>query len=204
MRWLVLGDSIAAGSNDYENGGWVEHLRKYIDIKSKSRVLYNISISAENTKFLLRRFENEIKARIYYRDPEEITIIIALGVNDSRKELLRPENEVSEEEFPENIKKIINIARKYAEKILWIGPTPVIEEKTTPYKEKAEFTNKKIEKYNEILKKTLKEKNVPYLELCYEWQKKNLEELFTDGLHLDTEAHRMLYEEIKEFIKSNE
>jgi acyl-CoA thioesterase-1 len=74
----VWGDSIAWGSADDEQGGWVSRLRQYVDNEHESGpTVYNLSVRGDKVKDVLKRFNREYKAI----RPE--TVILAIGINDS-------------------------------------------------------------------------------------------------------------------------
>ena len=58
MEIIVFGDSIAYGAWDKE-GGWVQRLRKILDVKTLSNpdqfyLVYNLSIDGADTELLLK------------------------------------------------------------------------------------------------------------------------------------------------------
>ena len=153
---LIFGDSITYGAWD-KGGGWVSRLRKYLDEKNLSDpnfycLCYNLGISGNDSNDLLERFEFETKQRL--EESEDIIIIFAIGINDSQ--FIRNENKHKTpiEKFKENIQSLINIAKKFTSKIVFVGLTPVDETRTTPipWNTKICYKNEYIKKYDEIIK----------------------------------------------------
>src|SRR6266446_3620690 len=72
MRALVFGASITQGFWDTE-GGWVNRLRRHYDSQvikglhpeENYPTVFNLGISGDSTKGVLKRFNNEAKARVW-------------------------------------------------------------------------------------------------------------------------------------------
>ena len=82
---LVFGDSVAWGAWDKE-GGWVARLRKLVDERTLSTpefhnvdffMVYNLGVSGDTSKWLLKRFEPGVKQRL--KEKDKTIIIIAIG-----------------------------------------------------------------------------------------------------------------------------
>jgi len=204
----IFGCSIAYGSWDYEYGGWVARLRKFLEQKPISKteryLVYNVGVSGNSTTDILKRFETECKSR---SDGIFEFIIFAVGTNDSlfisdKNYLVTPPEKVKE-----NIQKLIKIARKFTKKIIFIGLTPVDETKTTPlpWDKFKHYKNEHIEKNNEIIKKACKENGVYFIEMFEKWIKMYYKDLLNevDGLHPNTEGHEKIFKIVKEFLIEN-
>lgn len=205
VRILVFGDSIAYGAWDKE-GGWPARLKKFIHEKNLSDenfycLLYNLSISGDTTEDLLKRFESEAVLRI--EEDEETIIIFAIGINDAH--FIHSKNALlsTPEEFRENIQKLILKAKKYSEKIFFVGPTPVGETKTNPlsWNKDKSFKNQNIKINNQILKEECEKNKVWFIEVFEEMQKAGLGKIIeyelTPGLHPNTAGHEMIFEIVK-------
>lgn len=188
----VFGDSIAWGSDDHIYLGWVYLLRRYIESKNSDIEIYNLSISGDDTKNLLKRIETEAHSR------QTNTIIFAIGINDSifNKKLNR--NQTSLISFKNNIKKLIEKSKKYAKDIVFIGLTKVNEALTTPISWDTDkyYKNEIIKKYDNTLKNIAKEHNLKYINMFDTLIKSDLE----DGLHPNTLGHNKMFEKIKKNI----
>ncbi|MBU3925198.1 hypothetical protein KJ854_04655 [Patescibacteria group bacterium] len=195
---LIFGDSIAYGALDRE-GGWVQRLRKKIDKKVISSGLqfyceiYNLSIDGDVTGGVLERFENETRKRLL---EEETIFIFAIGINDScfikdAKEFLTPLKN-----FKNNIQKLINSARKFSNKIIFVGLTPVNEEKTNPYFASTtgkSYKNEYIEKYDKIIKSVCAENKIAFIEIFEKLKKENCKNLLEDGVHPNSKGHEKIF-----------
>jgi lysophospholipase L1-like esterase len=208
---LIFGDSITNGAWDYEEGGWPNRLRKFLDQMAfpslSSFRVYNLGISGNTTEDVLKRFENECKSRISeiikYRN--EIVIIFQIGLNDTQLVLKKKKIRISYKKFMKNIIKLIGKAFKFTEKIVFIGLTPVEEQKVNPmpWNTTVSYKNDYIKKYNEFLRSVCKENDVYFIEFFDEWIKFNYKILLEDGAHPNPEGHKKMFETIKKFLFKN-
>jgi len=207
MKILVFGDSIAFGVWD-KKGGWVQKLREFFDEKTLDKntdfycLTFNLGISGNTTQDLLERFEFELKQRI----DEELLIIFEVGINDSGILDETKEFWVPPEKFEENIKNLIGISKKYTNKIIFLGLTPVEESKVSPFHGGKDiyYKNENIKKYNNIIKSVCEDNKIYFIELIEKWDKMNYFKLLEDGLHPNSEGHEKIYEIVKEFLIKNE
>lgn len=199
MRNILFGDSIGFGVGDYQNGGWATQLRLFIDQdkRSKDNNLINLSISGDTTRNLLSRMEQEAKLRMRDKNPSEFRFLIAIGTNDSRVNKDNLDNDISLEEFEANMSKLIGIAKKLSREVVLIGLVPVNEKLTTPFKENKHYLINRIEKYNQVLAKIAKKNNLKFVDMFDDWKTRDLESLLDDGLHPNTDGHRLMFEAIK-------
>lgn len=203
MNIIIFGDSITLGEWDQE-GGWVARIRKFTDQKViatnfKTYIsIYNAGISGDNTDTLLQRFENELKARF---DPEdENLIIIAIGINDSQVFLKDGSNKIPLEKFKRNLVKILEICRANTPKIVFIGLTPVDEERVNPmpWKPTYGYVQKEVEKYNQTVKIFCEENKIEFINLLPVFLGRAL---LIDGVHPNTKGHELLAKIIYHFLK---
>lgn len=204
MRYLVFGDSISYGAWDKE-GGWVERLRakfdeRFFNNSEDYNLIYNLSISGDTTEDVLKRFESETNQRT--KKDDEITFIFSIGANDCEFLHDKKEFKVPFNEFKKNIEKIIKLARKYSNKIVFVGFTPADDSKTDPieWNENISYLNKDIKKYNDELKSICKKNNVDFIKIFEGWMKLDYKKLLYDGVHPNTKGHRLIFEKVLEFL----
>ncbi len=162
--------------------------------------VYNLGVSGDNTEDLLKRFETECKARL--SEEKSVIIIFAIGINDSQ--FLHNENRlrIPPEKFKENIKKLINLSKKFTTKIIFVGLTPVDETKTIPlpWNTNKSYRNENVEKYNKIIRLICKKSNIYFIEIFERWVKINYKDLLEDGLHPNSKGHEKIFETVKSFL----
>ncbi|MCK4782020.1 hypothetical protein KAS79_03830 [Candidatus Parcubacteria bacterium] len=210
-RICVFGDSISYGAWDYEQGGWVQRLRRFLDRKFIDSedyfVVYNLGIDGDATKDLLKRFEFEAPLRMLRMSENEETIIIfEIGVNDACFVESQKEFMTELEKFEENLQELSHLARSYSLKIVFIGLTPVEEIKVTPLpwsKTGKSYKNEYIRKYNEIIKSVCTENKIYFIEIFEKWIELDYKNLLEDGLHPNSKGHEKIFEIVKDFLIKN-
>ena len=205
---LVFGDSITYGAWD-KKGGWVQRMREFLDEKNLSDLnnyylIYNLGIDGNTTENLLKRIEFETKQRLY--ENEEIIFIFGSGVNDSCYVQTKDIFLVSEEDFEQNIQKLIDIARKFSSKIIFVESTPVEEIKVNPLpwsKTGKSYKNQDIRKYNQIMKEVCQKNKIYFIEIFENWIKTDYKKLLKDGVHPNSSGHQKIFEIVKDFLIKN-
>lgn len=188
----IFGDSIAYGNSDTEKGGWVNRLKVFLEEKDPDNEVYNLGVPGDNTEKLLERFEKECSVR----KPD--IIVFAIGINDSQYVNSKDNPRIPPDKFKENIKTLIGKAKKFADKIVFIGLTPVDEKKTIPIpwdKEKY-YDNENISLYNDAIKDICEKEKVAFCDMAGVVEKSDL----PDGLHPNSKGHEKMFLKIKEFL----
>jgi len=206
---LIFGDSIAYGAWDTEKGGWVQRIKSFLDEETLSESeneyrIYNLGVSGNTTEDLLERFEFETKQRLK-EDDEELIFIFAIGVNDSQFIHSKNGLRFSPEEYEDNLNELLNLAKKFSLKIIFIGLTPIDETKTTPipWDTDKSYKNEYINKFNDILRKFCKEKKIYFIEIFERLIERDYQNLLEDGLHPNSEGHKKVFEIVRDFIIEN-
>lgn len=205
---LAFGASILYGAWDTE-GGWVGRLRKYVnernleDLGRSSCFVYNLGIPGDSSQDLLDRFDMEAKARI--GDNEENLFIVSVGVNDCMLNNETGLNNISIENYTENLQKIIKLAEQYSGKVIFMGFFPVDENKVDPIPWKLEFSykNEFIQKYNQAMKSVAEKNKIYFIDIYDKIMKMDYKNLLEDGVHPNSEGHKIMFEIIKDFLIEN-
>lgn len=190
----IFGDSIVWGAHDPENGGWVNLLRNYCERQDIS--VYNCGISGDNTDDLLKRFKSEAGAR----KPD--VVVFAIGINDSQYTGERENTRVSKDSFGANLEALIEQAKKFTDRILFVGLTPVEENKVMPISwsdENKNYDNININSFNSLIKKTAEKFNISFLDIVSLLVAEELE----DGLHPNSNGHKKMFERVRDFLLEN-
>ncbi len=151
----------------------------------------------------MERFETETKHRL--DEEEETVFIFAIGINDPQFVYSKNSLKVSPEKFKDNIQTLINAAKQFSPKIIFVGLTPVDESKTTPIPWNTDkfYKNKYVQQYNEIIKTVCKKNNLLFIEILEQLKKLDYKSLLEDGLHPNSAGHQKIFEIVKEFLVKN-
>ncbi len=201
MRILVFGDSIAAGVIDYEKGGWVQRLKSFFLKESDGEVsFYNCAISGDTTEEVLARFKTEAKARI----GDDEVIIFAIGINDSLYDDGQNEYWVAPKQFEVNLVKLIELAKKFTNKIVFTSLLPVDSRvNPTPWDLQLHYTLENTKKYSNIIRAVCNKDKLQYIDLMSDWLKRDYSKLLEDGLHPNSKGHKLIFEQVKDFLIKN-
>ncbi len=205
---LVFGTSTTYGAWDSE-GGWVQRLRKLIDqkiIKSDFKLdylVYNLGVSGNKSKDILDRFENETKPRLDKYGGENI-FLFHLGINDSIFSEALGTTEVSEDDFRSNLAELLSLAKKYSSKIVVIGAMPVDGRvNPMPWSPKRSYRNEFVEHFNQIMEEVAKKEGTHFIEVYKKFIDEDYSSLLADGVHMNDEGHRLLFEDVRNYLESN-
>lgn len=192
----IFGDSITWGACDTEKGGWVQRLRNYFETNDYDINVYNCGILGDTTDDLLKRFKVESQAR------EPGIIMFAIGINDSQYVNSKSNPRVSIEKFQNNLQELIDQAKKFTKKIIFLGLTNIDESKTIPipWDEVKYYDQENVGIYNTHLKKISGKNNLLFVDMLNLLSKSELE----DGLHPNSEGHEKMFIKIKDFLLTNE
>jgi len=191
-RIYVFGDSIAYGAWDSQ-GGWPDRLKRklhQITLSSNHKLkfqLFNLGIGGDNSSSLVKRFQNELKAR--YRTDWPAVVLIAVGTNDARHaKNSKPLTSVNQ--YKANLEKIINTTLQYTDKVILVGITPVKDEKQL-FKGMF-FDNKLLVKYNEVITDLAKKHQLFKVDLSKKFFLTDKELYSRDGVHPNDEGHQII------------
>lgn len=201
---LCFGDSITFGGGC--DGGWCGYLKKWYEALNEDSDVYNLGIGGETSSQLLERFESETRARLRSGDsPDAYTLIIAIGVNDSKyKGSVSQQNVlVQEDKFSENILSLIKKAKSFNQKVAFLGILPVDESKTLVRYNGTALTNERVTKFNRIIKDICKKEGVLFLDLNRLVSKIDYKPLLEDGIHPNAKGYRRIFTLVRAFLKKN-
>ena len=194
MNILIFGDSITWGAYDPEQGGWATRLRNYFEEQDNDVAVYNLGISGDTTADLLARIEVEAKSR------EPNLIIFAIGINDAQ--FIHSTNglRVSLDEFQQNLAKLLALAKKFTNKVVFVGLTKVDESKTAPipWNTAKSYTNENIERLDNVIKKFCEDTKLKFIPMESIVGNDDL----IDGLHPNTKGHIKIFNQMKSEIES--
>lgn len=196
---IVVGDSIAAGRKVEKSKSWPMLLAKEIDEHDKDLTLvHNLSIPGDKSSSILDRLERELPQRCRKKYPDDHSaIIFSFGINDAKRDLKSHLLSTPANLFAKNCRLIADIGLKYADKVIFIGLTPINEEKT---KSGEEFSLSvgDWEDYDKMIKNVCLEKELKSIALIGQWgESETTESLLEDGIHPNELGHRKIFDSIK-------
>lgn len=200
MRVLIFGDSITEGMWD-SKGGWAHRLvadffaEQMKDLSNNDVPwVINLGISGNTTRDLLTRLEVEAAACM---DKEKV-FVIAIGTNDAWTNGDGSFN-MTVEEYADNIKQLIAKARKFSNKILFVGPPCAEESRTLPVSWcDISYTNERLQLFDRALRDICAAEGVGYLPIFDAFREQHLHQnLLPDGLHPNDAGHLLIYERVK-------
>jgi lysophospholipase L1-like esterase len=139
------------------------------------------------------------------KEDEESVIIINVGANDSQYLLNENLFRIPIEKFQENVKKIIETAMKFTNKVIFIGIPPMDERKTTPIVWDANkiFKNEYLRRYDDAAKSMCVQNNIHFVELFYILNRAGYLRTLHDGVHPNQIGHAMIFKIVKDYLFRN-
>jgi acyl-CoA thioesterase-1 len=196
MRVLIFGDSIIQGFYD-EQGGWAARLINYYlaqEIAHKDNVptLFNLGISGDTTTDVLARFDFESAKRIV--KGADNALVFAIGTNDTiyRKD----EVDSTPEKYTEQLTELLQIAKTFTNKILFVSLFPVIDSLLQPFPWSTSgkcYSTERMQLFNTALNTFCDNNNLLLVDV---WNSFNthpdLDSLFFDGIHPNATGHELI------------
>ncbi|TVS03656.1 MAG: arylesterase [Cyanobium sp. PLM2.Bin73] len=197
-KLIVLGDSGVYGWGDPLEGGWCERLRRHWMGLPQAPVLYPLGVRGDGLERVAARLQAEVACRGELRRQQPHGILLATGLNDSAR-VGRPDGrpQLEPEGFLYGLKQLLLRARARAP-VLVLGLTPV-QEAAMPFADVLWYGLEQVRRYEGLLEEACLEADVPFLPLLDElladpdwpaW-------LCGDGLHLNSEGHRQVFERVQ-------
>lgn len=207
MRILFFGDSITQGFYD-THGGWAQRLANLYHADSFNHMLatpgydttevFNLGVSGDTAQGILGRIESETSTRRWENDP--VTIVLAVGINDSRKRDNKAIMDVYK--FQETLEELFQKASEVADHVLIVGLSAVNESQTNPWpfsSGTSGWGNNRINLFEDTLKQCAEHAKLPFVPVHDEFlaHMKAGEQLLADGLHPNDAGHQFIAEIVK-------
>ncbi|MFA5932669.1 MAG: GDSL-type esterase/lipase family protein [Microgenomates group bacterium] len=202
---FVFGASTTHGYWDIE-GGWVARLRKAVDQKVLATnfefycSVYELGVSGDDSGDILARFEFEATKRMWPGD--EVIFIFSAAINDAIVNIDDGSLKCPPEKYKENVKELIKLAKKYSQKIIFVGTLPVDEEKVDPipWLEGHAYRNQLIGEYNKTTEDICKENDIPFIKVFEDFIHGDYKKILEDGVHPNTEGHKIVFEKVRDYL----
>lgn len=194
----LIGDSIGHGYCDDKDLGWFARLGKMILENNDGTYLFNnMAQAGDNVADATNRATFEVLTRHFD------LLIVNVGINDLRR---RKDSDL-QLDFSDGARimywnKLLDILAMSKAKIVVLDLLPVIENR---YMEEATLTryNSDVEHYNKIIEKICKERGINFFARYDKWKNRNIETLYADALHPNSEGHKILAKEVYGYLKEN-
>ena len=199
-KLIVVGDSGVYGWGDPEEGGWCERLRRHWMALPDGPVLYPLGVRGDGLERVAARLSAEVHCRGELRRQRPQGILLAVGLNDSARVGRadgRPQLDAGG--FLFGLQQLLVQAKAIAP-VLMLGLTPV-DEAVMPYADVLWYGLEQVRRYEGLLEEACLEADVPFLPLLEglladpAW----LQWLGPDGLHLNSEGHRQVFERVRQW-----
>jgi lysophospholipase L1-like esterase len=197
-KLIVLGDSGVYGWGDPEHGGWCERLRRHWMDLPGGPVLYNLGVRGDGLERLAARLHSEARCRGELRRQLPQGLLLSIGLNDSaRVGRADGRHQLSADAFLFGLQQLLRESRAIAPAHV-LGLTPVLAE-AMPFAGALWYDLATLRRYEALLEEACLEADVPFLPLLAsltadpDWA----DWLCTDGLHLNVEGHRQVYERVR-------
>ena len=200
----IFGTSVTWGAWDKEKGGWVNRLKIYF-FNTPNTFIYNLGIESNTTENIITRFNNEAEERFWKNSEnenykEDNICIFDVGKNDSIYIKSKDNNWVKLDKFEKNLNELIEKAKKFSSRIVFIGPAKIDELETIPWEETGEsYCNENIEKYNLVIKSVCQKNKIHFISMINLLKKQDL----SDGLHPNEKGHQKIFKKVKDFLLDN-
>jgi lysophospholipase L1-like esterase len=199
-KLIVVGDSGVYGWGDPEEGGWCERLRRHWMGLPDGPVLYPLGVRGDGLERVAARLSAEVQCRGELRRQRPQGILLAVGLNDSAR-VGRADGrpQLDADGFLFGLQQLLVQAKAMAP-VLMLGLTPV-DEAVMPYADVLWYGLEQVRRYEGLLEEACLEADVPFLPLLEglladpAW----LQWLGPDGLHLNSEGHRQVFERVRQW-----
>lgn len=167
IRIGFVGDSITHGTGDETLLGWPYRVGQAEVGRGHDVTVYNLGIRADTSELVEERWEAECRARL--KPVFNCATVFAIGVNDSahEKSATLDGRRVGLDRSIRIISDMLATARDIGP-VLWVGPTPVIEDMMPIDRIPGvvyDFRNEAIEVYSRAYSEKALEMEIPYLDL---------------------------------------
>lgn len=187
---VIFGDSIAYGVGDPLLGGWVDLLKRYTWEKNPDLNVYNFCIDGNTSRDLLQRLTIQSAQTLYDKE----AVFIAIGVNDSIT-YKSGRNLMHQEEFTENLEKLVIQAKAFTNNVYLIGLAQVDESLVSPFpgsRTGKSWSNERIKLFEDIIEKVAQKQHkifIPMFDLLTN------KEMY-DGLHVNSIGQKKMFDRI--------
>lgn len=206
MRAVVIeGDSIAFGMFDHEQGGWAHRLHTESLALSANRmhdpsVVRNYAVPGMTLSGILHFIEDHTSP---VRGARRKATVLSVGLNESKIFPGHTRPSVDLKLFGHQLMLFNQLAEIMDLKQLYIGPAPVIEEKTRPSPTGCYIEDDLLEEYDAVIAGIARNSGVPYISTRELFSGHELPDVIDDdGRHPNTLGHTLLHHAVSASLQS--
>ena len=124
--------------------------------------------------------------------------MFAIGINDAQFIHSTNSIRVSLDEFQRNLVKLLAIAKKFTDKIAFVGLTAVDESKTRPvlWTTERSYTNENIKRLDSVIEKFCHANTLGFVSMDGVITHADL----FDGLHPNSKGHQKVFKAVRQFL----
>lgn len=185
---FIIGDSVSIHYGPYLKK-MIEYKFNYDRKRGIEQALEDldtpIGANAGDSKMVLQYLQEE-----YAKNTKYDILIINCGLHDVRVDRLTNKIQVELKEYEMNLSKIIEVSKSMANKTMWVGLTPVIDEIHNSRKEGFLRYNNDVVKYDTAAMKIMKALKIPCIDM-YNFTQSLGEDVYSDHVHFKNQVRKL-------------
>lgn len=174
-----------------------QSLRDMLAGKDGHVEMFNLGISGDTARDVLKRMKYEAKSRRLY--PEEEIIVIAIGMNDTM--IYKGVDAVPPDLFRDELAQLTESARELTGKVLFVGLTAVDDAACNPWKYSSSgkcYNNERIWQFEQAIRSFCKAEDLMDVKVFEKFKAQHEKAgLLADGLHPNDAGHELIAELVK-------
>jgi lysophospholipase L1-like esterase len=196
----IEGGSTPYGMGDTERGGWANRLHiatlAYNSCNVRNPIMVkNNALPGLTLPYALKTLD---ESTTWLRNLGPVTVVASAGINESKLHAGMERPALPLEFFATCAGKLCSKASELGISLVFVGPQPVDETKTTPSAGGSTMENDLIEKYDAVLKNTANSHGVPYVDTQALFRGGDSNDLLAaDGYHPSPKGHELIHETVK-------
>jgi len=185
---FVIGDSVSIHYGPYLKK-MIENKFEYDRKRGEEQALMDldkpIGANAGDSRMILEYLEEELKKNTKYD-----ILLINCGLHDIRVDRYSNKIQIELEEYKKNLNEIIKISKEMANKIIWIGLTPVIDEIHNSREGGFLRFSEDVHNYDKNAKQIMREYNIPSIDM-YNFTRNLGADIYSDHVHFKEEVRKL-------------
>lgn len=194
---FVLGDSVSIHYGPYLKS-IIKHKFDYDRKRGIDEALTDldkpIGANAGDSEMVMKYLAEENKNNTKYE-----ILVINCGLHDVRVDRILNKIQVKLEDYKMNLTKIIELSTSMANKTIWVGLTPVIDEIHNSRKEGPLRYNKTVHSYDLAAKIIMDQYNIPCIDM-YNFTKNLGTDIYSDHVHFKTKIRKLQGKFIADYL----